>query len=67
MKPNFYKKPQKQEMPKTLSTYLGPKGYTIPKSELTEEQLKYIKDSLTIRPCTPGAPIATTASFPAYR
>ena len=67
MKPNYYKKPQKQEMPKTLSTYLGPKGYTIPKSELTEEQLKYIKDSLTIRPCTPGAPMTTTTSFPAYR
>ena len=63
MKPNYYKKSQKtvfQEMPKTLTTYLGPKGYTIPKSELTEDQLKYIKDSLTIRPCTPGAPMATT-------
>ena len=70
MKPNFYKKPQKivfQEMPKTLSTYLGPKGYTIPKSELSEDQIKYIKDTLTIRPQTPGAPMATTISFPAYR
>jgi len=70
MKPNFYKKSKKtvfQEMPKTLSTYLGPKGYTIPKSELTEDQLKYIKETLTIRPQTPGAPIATTVSFPAYR
>ena len=54
-------------MPKTLSTYLGPKGYTIPKSELTEDQLKYIKETLTIRPQTPGAPMATTVSFPAYR
>lgn len=70
MKPNFYKKSKKtvfQEMPKTLSTYLGPKGYTIPKSELTEDQLKYIKETLTIRPQTPGAPMATTVSFPAYR
>ena len=70
MKPNFYKKSKKtvfQEMPKTLSTYLGPKGYTILKSELTEDQLKYIKETLTIRPQTPGAPIATTVSFPAYR
>ena len=70
MKPNYYKKPQKivfQEMPKTLSTYLGPKGYTILKSELSEDQIKYIKDTLTIRPQTPGAPMATTASFPAYR
>jgi superfamily II DNA or RNA helicase len=70
MKPNFYKKSKKtvfQEMPKTLSTYLGPKGYTIPKSELTEDQIKYIKETLTIRPQTPGAPMATTVSFPAYR
>lgn len=70
MKPNFYKKPKKiisQEMPKTLSTYLGTKGYTIPKSELTEDQIKYIKEILTVRPCTPGSPIASSISFPAYR
>jgi len=70
MKPNYNKKPPKtvfQEMPKTLSTYLGPKGYTIPKSELTETQLKYIKDTLTIRPYTPGSPNASIVSFPAYR
>jgi superfamily II DNA or RNA helicase len=54
------------EMPKTLSTYLGPKGYTILKSELTPAQIQSVKDTLTIRPCTPGM-VATTASFPAYR
>ena len=73
MKPFFLKKSNKkeqsivQEMPKTLSTYLGPKGYTIPKSELTESQIKFIKDTLTIKPYTPGISLATTASFPAYR
>jgi len=54
------------EMPKTLSTYLGPKGYTILKSELTPAQIQSVKDTLTIRPCTPGM-VTTTASFPAYR
>ena len=73
MKPFFLKKSNKkepptvQEMPKTLSTYLGPKGYTIPKSELTESQIKFIKDTLTIKPYTPGISLASTASFPAYR
>jgi hypothetical protein len=59
--------PVSDEMPKTLSTYLGPKGYTIFKSELSESQLKFIKDSLTIRPCTPGMVTPATATFPAYR
>jgi superfamily II DNA or RNA helicase len=54
------------EMPKTLSTYLGPKGYTILKSELTPAQIQSVKDTLTIRPCTPGM-VTTAASFPAYR
>jgi superfamily II DNA or RNA helicase len=73
MKSVFFKKPPKSaeiivpEMPKTLATYLGPKGYTIPKSELNESQIKYIKDTLTIRPYTPGISLASTASFPAYR
>lgn len=69
MKPAFFKKPAKPaefpEMPKTLSTYLGPKGYTILKSELTAAQIQAVKDTLTIRPCTPG--MVTTATFPAYR
>jgi superfamily II DNA or RNA helicase len=71
MKPAFFKKPAKPaefpEMPKTLSTYLGPKGYTILKSELTPAQIQAVKDTLTIRPCTPGMVTPATASFPAYR
>ena len=54
------------EMPKTLTTYLGPKGYTILKSELTPAQIQSVKDTLMIRPCTPGM-VTTAASFPAYR
>jgi superfamily II DNA or RNA helicase len=71
MKPAFFKKPAKPaefpEMPKTLSTYLGPKGYTILKSELSPAQIQAVKDTLTIRPCTPGMVMPATASFPAYR
>ena len=55
------------EMPKTLTTYLGPKGYTILKSELTPAQIQSVKDTLMIRPCTPGMVMPATASFPAYR
>ena len=50
------------------NTYLGPKGYTIPKSELSFERLGQIRKDLTIKPYVPGAPGAKTAeTFPAYR
>uniref|UniRef100_A0A6C0I7M9 Helicase ATP-binding domain-containing protein n=1 Tax=viral metagenome TaxID=1070528 RepID=A0A6C0I7M9_9ZZZZ len=69
---NFYnnnKKEQKNvvEMPKNINTYLGQKGYTILKSDLSVTQQQYIKEQLLIKPCTPGAPIAIDKSFPAYR
>jgi hypothetical protein len=51
-----------------MNTYLGQKGYTISKSELTVEQQKKIRDDLTIKPYVPGAPGSTNLStFPAYR
>ena len=49
--------------------YLGPKGYTIPKSLLTAEQHHKIRDDLTIQPekfGAGGAP-AGAAMFPVYR
>ncbi len=55
------------EMPKNINTYLGQKGYTILKSELSPSQQQYIKEQLLIKPCTPGAPISIDKSFPAYR
>ena len=69
---NFYKnnKTEKKEiveMPKNINTYLGQKGYTILKSDLSVSQQQYIKEQLLIKPCTPGAPIAIDKSFPAYR
>ena len=55
-------------MNKQINTYLGQKGYTILKNELTVEQEKQIRNDLTIKPCTPGAPSTNDQkSFPAYR
>ena len=62
-------KPKKEpiDFPKTLNTYVGPKGYTILKSELTEAHIKQIKELLTVKPFTPGISLVGTTSFPAYR
>jgi superfamily II DNA or RNA helicase len=55
------------EMPKNMNTYLGQKGYTILKSELTIKQQTYIKEQLTVKPYVPGSPVQLEKSFPAYR
>jgi superfamily II DNA or RNA helicase len=55
------------EIPQNIDTYLGPKGYTILKKDLLMRTQLYIKDQLTIKPYTPGAPISTGNSFPCYR
>jgi len=51
-----------------LNTYLGQKGYTILKSELTQEQKELIIKELTIKPTSQGGvgPISTH-TFPTYR
>ena len=50
-----------------MNTYLGQKGYTIPKNELTVAQQVKIRDELTIKPYTMGAPTNDAKTFPAYR
>lgn len=52
-----------------IETYLGQKGYTIHKSDVTIEQQQKIKTDLNIRPFIPGAPCGATNqhTFPAYR
>ena len=51
-----------------LNTYLGQKGYTIAKNELTIEQQKQIRNDLTIKPRVIGSPMNNDQkSFPAYR
>lgn len=52
---------------KTLNTYIGPKGYTILKSELSEAHVAQIKQMLMVKPFTPGINLASTVTFPAYR
>ena len=50
-----------------MNTYLGEKGYTIPKNELSIEKQIKIRNDLNIKPFTMGAPLNDTKSFPAYR
>ena len=51
-----------------MNTYLGNKGYTILKSNLTIDQLNNIKKELTVRPYVPGSPANNTqVTFPVYR
>ena len=51
-----------------LNTYLGQKGYTIPKNELTIEQQKQIRNDLNIKPFVMGSPMNNDQkTFPAYR
>jgi len=56
--------------PKTLNTYLGQKGYTIPKKELNVEQQHALRKDLVAKPFTQGAPSGANAqavTFPIYR
>ena len=41
----------------SLNTYLGQKGYTIPKKDLSLEQQQFIKKELIAKPYTPGSPL----------
>ena len=50
-----------------LNTYLGQKGYTLNKSELSIELQKKIRSELTVKPYVHGAPVAAETEFPAYR
>jgi superfamily II DNA or RNA helicase len=50
------------------NTYLGQKGYTITKNELTIEQQKKLRNDLTIKPFVMGSPMNNDQkTFPAYR
>ena len=51
-----------------INTYLGQKGYTIPKNEITAEQEKKIRNDLMIKPFVMGSPMNNDQkTFPAYR
>jgi superfamily II DNA or RNA helicase len=55
------------EWPKNLATYLGNKGYTILKSELSIKQQFTLKEMLMVKPFVPGSPVQLQKTFPAYR
>jgi superfamily II DNA or RNA helicase len=50
----------------STSTYIGFKGYSILKSCLDESELKYIRETLNVRPHIPNSPIKLE-SFKVYR
>jgi superfamily II DNA or RNA helicase len=57
--------------PDTLNTYIGQKGYTIQKSELSKEQLDFLTEKLTIKPNMMGGGSVFAAqnqpTYPVYR
>ena len=55
------------EKPVLNTKYMGQKGYTIMKNELTEQQIEHIKKSLTVKPFMPGAPVNNAKAFYVYR
>lgn len=50
----------------TMNSYLGNKGYTIPKKCLDSKERQQLKNDLTVRPYIPKSPIKPPA-FPIYR
>jgi superfamily II DNA or RNA helicase len=54
---------------KTLQTYLGPRGYTLMKSDLSPANLDALRKQLTVRPVSSGAAFgpADTVEYPIYR
>lgn len=51
-----------------INTYLGQKGYTISKNELSIEKQKQLRTDLTIKPFIMGSPMNNNqVTFPAYR
>ena len=54
---------------KTLQTYLGPRGYTLIKSDLSPANLDTLRKQLTVRPVSSGAAFgpADAVEYPIYR
>jgi superfamily II DNA or RNA helicase len=50
-----------------MNTYLGQKGYTLSKNELSIEKQVKIRNDLTIKPFIMGSHLNDTKIFPAYR
>jgi len=55
------------DIPKNINTYLGQKGYTILKNEISVKLQYFIREQLMVKPFIPGSPVNVKSSFPAYR
>ena len=55
------------DWPQNLNTYLGNKGYTILKNELSISLQLKLKEMLMVKPYVPGSPVQLQKTFPAYR
>jgi superfamily II DNA or RNA helicase len=55
------------DWPQNINTYLGNKGYTILKSELSIKHQLALKEMLMVKPYVPGSPVQVQKTFPAYR
>ena len=49
------------------TSYLGNKGYTIYKNDISLKDQQFIREELQIRPHVQGSPIQSNTTFPAYR
>lgn len=52
---------------KNIKTYFGPKGYTLFKSDLTDNEIQKIKTDLKVVPKTLGAPCSINKYYLVYR
>ena len=50
-----------------IATYLGPKGYTIKKENITVEEQQLIRKELNVKPFVPKSSPIKPMSFPVYR
>lgn len=64
--PKFQLKPDYKENVR-IQSYLGKKGYTIPKIALEAEDLVQIKETLLLKPFVPGPQQKEETAFPVYR
>ena len=55
------------EWPQQLNTYLGNKGYTLLKSELSINHQIALKERLMVKPFVPGSPVQNQKTYPVYR
>ena len=73
---NYYKKNNNNKInakaeaivwPSLQNSYLGNKGYTILKSELSIKHQLALKEMLMVKPFVPGSPVQVQKTYPVYR